>query len=330
MRHQSTSISIKALQELPSFFAPILQCPQLRIPPPQRWYLPSCSQMWCGSAQTYCRIHSSSCDAAFAAIQPHKKFCNQAAQLSSLLLLPLSCHVAERTSAKLWLLATIQRCDAQIRLKEMSILIYVHYISSASTSHMFASLCSTAEMAPLVMFIQVTDKDRTPPKLDPHLWRSLISNSKWSGRNPKKYKKKTLTAKKDMMFELHRKLFCKLQSLNCNSSILFLKFKWVQQSAISWRRLIPQKSPMTPMNTSQTPHKVKPIHSEETRPKLGTPSSPSGQNSGFPPCYEGFLATLRSPERHWGGDAPRSRRSDGWARWNAYIDPWPHRGDFHM
>lgn len=48
-----------------------------------------------------------------------------------------------------------------------------------------------------------------------------------------------------------------------------------------------------------------------------------------PPCYEGFRATLRSPERHWGGDAPRSRRSDGWARWNAYIDPWPHRGDFH-
>lgn len=199
MRHQSTSISIKALPELPSFFAPILQCPQLRIPPPQRWYLPSCSQMWCSSAQTYCRIHSSSCDAAFAVIQPPKKFCNQATQLSSLHLLPLSCHVAERTSAKLWLRATIRRQYRTVThksdLKKCSLQSKT-YISSASTSHMFASLCSTAEMAPLVMFIQVTDKDRTPPKLDPHLWRSLISNSKRSGRNQKNTKRKHWQRKK--------------------------------------------------------------------------------------------------------------------------------------
>ena len=133
MRHQSTSISIKALPELPSFFAPILQCPQLRIPPPQRWYLPSCSQMWCSSAQTYCRIHSSSCDAAFAVIQPPKKFGNQATQLSSLHLLPLSCHVAERTSAKLWLPATIRRqyriVTHKSDLKKCSLQFPLHFLS---------------------------------------------------------------------------------------------------------------------------------------------------------------------------------------------------------
>lgn len=183
---------------------------------------------------------------------------------------------------------------------------------------MFASLCSTAEMAPLVMFIQVTDKDRTPPKLDPHLWRSLISNSKRSGRNPKKYKKENIDSEKK----------------NAQKAVLQIAVsKNATLATCSWSSngYNNQRSPGADSNDSNEHHTsqsqtIKLIHSE-TRPKLRTPSSPSVENSGFPPCYEGFRATLRSPERHWGGDAPRSRRSDGWARWNAYIDPWPHRGD---
>ena len=37
------------------------------------------------------------------------------------------------------------------------------------------------------MFVRVTDRDRTPPKLDLHLWRSLISKSSRNSKNTTKH-----------------------------------------------------------------------------------------------------------------------------------------------
>ena len=157
------------------------------------------------------------------------------------------------------------------------------------------------------MFIRVTDKDRTPPKLDPHLWRSLISNSKWSSRNPKKYKKKTLTAKKKYHVWVAQKAVLQI-AVSKNASL----------ATCSWSS--------NGYNNQRSPGADKPILRKLENKTRNAIITIRGELRRTPPCYEGFRATLRSPERHWGGDAPRSRRSDGWARWNAYIDPWPHHG----